>query len=218
MSKIAAIQFILTTIISFSVPVIFFVLIKKKFSAELFPVIEGSFSYIVISWIRAIAREIVITESLKNSPWMYYFVYALLSGVFEEFGKYFVFVKVIPDYERVGDCLSYALGHCAAEIILTHEFFDIDFFDAFMNAYSFLFSIIFSCASTLLVYISVHLTDDKRYLTGAVIAHTLIDFIRAFYYLGVFDVGGLFVSDIILCTVFLYLSYRIYRHVSDNLY
>ena len=133
-----------------------------------------------ISLLRGLVRVVVLTESLKRDPWMFYIVSALLSGVFEEVGRYLVFCYAIPYYDRRDDCISYGIGHGAIEVILTHSLIKADIIDSLIDCSDFATGIAFHAAMSVLVFAAAHYYN-KKLLFAAIGLHTIIDIIPAFY-------------------------------------
>ena len=201
--------------LSFSVFIITWIVWKRRTSASVFPLLVGMGAYILIALLRMIARGVVFTESLMATPLLFYIVSALLSGVFEEAGRFVVFRHTIID--SWVDCVSYGIGHVSIELILTYlpHIQEADISDIFLGGYSFATGISFSVAMSVLVYIAANYADSKKFLALAVAFHTLMDIIPAGYYLGTFNLGEYMLIEILGIAAVCYFSYRMYRHFSE---
>ena len=114
---------------------------------------------------------------------------AVLSGVLEEIGRYFVMKYPLNDCDRWQDAVSYGIGHGGAEHFLgTVPLMMNDLLTGIetgnVQNSSFVFSAIDLAAALLLhiswsviVYAAVHYRDGKKYLFIAVVTHILIDII-----------------------------------------
>ena len=199
------------TIISCLVPVVTWIVWKRKAFARTFPLIIGMISYMFISLLRGLVRVVVLTDSLKRDPWMFYIVSALLSGVFEEVGRYLVFLYAIPTYDRRDDCISYGIGHGAIEGILTHkDVLNNDLIDSILDCGAFATGIAFHTAMSVLVFAAAHY-DKKKLLAAAIGLHTIVDIIPAFYYMDKITVGELLLLHTGYVIIMCWLAYMVYR-------
>lgn len=201
--------------LSYSVPVITWIVWKRRTSAGVFPLLVGMGAYILIALLRIVARGVVFTENLQATPILFYFVSALLSGVFEEAGRFAVFRHTIID--SWVDCVSYGIGHVSIELILTQipHITEADISDIFLGGYSFATGISFSVAMSVLVYIAANYADRKKFLAIAIGLHTLMDCILPGYYLGTFTIGEYMLIEVLSTAAVCYFSYRMYRHFSE---
>ena len=101
---------------SFIIPITVQVYMKRKYDAGTVVFLIGAFAYMVISWVRGIFRAVILNDQVRESPVLFYFLSALLSGVFEEVGRYLVFRYVIPNKDRYSNAVSYGAGHAGFEI------------------------------------------------------------------------------------------------------
>ncbi|HAJ98136.1 MAG TPA: hypothetical protein DCO72_10430 [Ruminococcus sp.] len=208
--------FLLIVVISYSVPFIVWMVWKKKSSARTFPLIVGMIAYLFISVFRGIARAIVLNDNVKENPWLFYVLSALLSGIFEEVGRYIVFRWCIPHDDQYRDCVSYGIGHSVMESFAISHVLENDIYDSFLEAGSFMTGILFSVAMSLLVFVAVHKLKDKKYLVIAVGLHTIIDIIPALYFCEVVDIGDEMLIRLLYLAGVCYFSYTVYRHSQNN--
>lgn len=204
---------VLIRAIAYCVPVTIWIVWRRKTSASVFPLLLGMAAYIIISLLRGVARGVVFSDSLKSVPLLFYFVSALLSGVFEEVGRFVVFRHTIVD--SWVDCVSYGIGHVSIELILTHDASQDDIYDSLIGNYYFATGIAFSVAMSALVYIAANYADSKKFLAAAIGIHTFLDFIAAGYFLGAFSAGELDFIDLLFTIGVCYFSYRMYKHFSE---
>lgn len=200
---------VFNTAISYLIPIVAWIVWKRKASARTFPLIIGIASYMFISLLRGFAR-VVVTDSLRGDPWMFYIVSALLSGVFEEVGRYLVFCYAIPLYDRRDDCISYGIGHGGIEIILTHGFIKYDIIDSLLECDDFVRGIAFSAAMSVLVFAAAHYYN-KKLLAAAIGLHTIIDIIPAFYFMDKITIGELMFIDALYIIIMCWIAYMVYR-------
>lgn len=163
-----------------------------------------------ISLLRGLVRVVVLTDSLKRDPWMFYIVSALLSGVFEEAGRYLVFCYAIPYYDRRDDCISYGIGHGAIEVILTHSFIKTDIIDSLLECGDFATGIAFHAAMSVLVFAVAHYYN-KKLLAAAIGLHTIVDIIPAFYLMEKINVEELMFIYPLYVVIVCWFSYLVYR-------
>lgn len=203
-------------IMVYIVPVIIWTVWKRKSSARTFPLFVGMVSYIVISWLRATARFAILNDALKAHPWRFYFVMALITGIFEEGGRYIVFRYAAPSLESRTDCVSYGIGHGTIELLFTLNISNNTLFENLFDGSLFIRLIAFSAAMAVLVFASVHYKECKYLLAAAVGIHTLYDFLPAFYYCGnmpfLIDDTLLFLFLVAAC----WFAYKVYRHLDNS--
>ncbi len=209
-------QFLLIVMISYSVPFVVWAVWKKKSSARTFPLIVGMIAYLFISVFRGIARAIVLNDSVKEIPWLFYLLSALLSGIFEEVGRYIVFRWCIPHYDQYRDCVSYGIGHSVMESFAISHVLENDIYDSFLEAGSFITGILFSVAMSLLVFVAVHQLKDKKYLVIAVAMHTIMDIIPALYLCEVINIGDEMLMELLYLVGVCYFSCIVYQHSRNN--
>lgn len=168
---------------------------RHRTNASLIPSVTGFVTYMIVSWIRALFRMLIVSDGS-----VYAIVCsAILSGVTEEIGRYFAFRRVIAGYSEPKDAISYGIGHGGCEIILSTGMLMLNeliiaaetsaqltstlFFTVFFTVSGMIFHISLS----LLVFFSVHYRDSKRYFPIAIAIHTAADII-----------GGLCVHSFVL--------------------
>ena len=198
-----------------SVPVIAFALWRKRTGASFLPLLVSIPAYIFISWMRGIARVFVLNDSIRETPWLFYLLSALLSGLFEEVGRCIVFRYVLRNHTMWRDCVSYGIGHITAETFLISRF-PADFIDALISAWVFAGDILVSAALSVLVFACVHYAADKRLLLLAIGLHTQMDFFGAFYWLGLVDVSGIAFLHLFWALTFSLLAYRVFRYYTPS--
>lgn len=204
-------------ILSYTVPVAVWIIWKRKTDARTFPLIVGMISYMFISVLRGTARIVILNDSLKETPWLYYLVSAILSGVFEEVGRYVVFRWCIPDHDRWTDCVSYGMGHGGVEILLTHDTYNNDFWGSVFVNSDFARGMLFSAAMTVLVFAAVHYSIDfKKLLLTAILLHTIVDIYPAFWVCEKITINELDFIDHLYIALVSYFAYRVYRYYRER--
>lgn len=200
---------------AYLVPIVLWIVLKRKKLASTIPLITGIIAYVFISYARGLFRLMLLNDSVKEHPWLFYTVSALISAVCEEVGRYLVFRYAIPKFNHWKDCVSYGIGHSATEIILTHHVIGNDFIDNLLIGHDFATTISFSVAMAVLVFSSVHHADTKKGLAAAVGLHTVIDIIPAAYFCGYITIGNLMLVDLLYIMICCYFAYRVYRHFKE---
>lgn len=202
---------VFNTAVSYLVPIVVWIVWKRKASARTLPLIVGMVGYMFISFARAFARVVVLTDSVRADPWLFYILSALLSGVFEEVGRYVIYRYAIPNYDRRDDCISYGIGHGAIEGILTHrDVLNNDLIDSILDCGAFATGIAFHTAMSVLVFAAAHY-DKKKLLAAAIGLHTIVDIIPAFYYMEKITVGELQLLHTMYVIIMCWLAYMVYR-------
>ncbi|MBR1422548.1 MAG: YhfC family intramembrane metalloprotease [Ruminococcus sp.] len=203
-------EIIRNTILFLCVPVCWWVFLRKKLKADYFPLLVGVISYMMLSLLRGLARVIVLTDGVRENPWLFYFLSAVISAVFEETARLIVFKRLIPSRDTVSDCLAYALGHAEAEVILTtHNFFTDEV--TVIDTVGFAEGIAFSSAVSLLVFSAVHAEGLRIGFPMAVLFHVLIDFIPAFYFCGTVSIGVYLLTELLFTVGITIYSYKTYK-------
>ena len=206
---------VLSWLIVYIVPLFFWMAWRRRFSARVFPLIAGMGAYILISLLRGVARIVVLNDDLKETPWLYIFTTAFLTGIFEETGRYIVFRFAIREYDRQSDCISYGIGHGAVEIILTQSLVENTLLDDFFVLYDLVSLAAFSAALSVLVFASVHYTENKNGLFAAIALHTAVDFTYVLDHYGIVSFGVVVLIQLAMTIGMCYLAYRILRHYKD---
>lgn len=203
---------LLQLIVAYCAPVTIWIIWKKKSNTRIFPLVVGMIAYMFISVLRAMARIFVLNDELRTHVWLFYVVSALLSGIFEEVGRYVVFRWCIPNHDRWTDCISYGIGHGGIEVFLTSNVLEYNIYSCFLTGSSFVRAIFFSAAMSVLVFTTVHHADHKKYLLLAIGLHTLADILPAFFLNGVITMGETDFLDHLYIVGVCYLAYRVFRH------
>lgn len=201
-------------IINLILLIVICVIWMRKTQSRAFPLIVGVIAYMFLSVLRGMARMIVLNEGVREHVWQFYILSALLSGVFEEVGRYVVFRWCIPNHDRWTDCVAYAIGHCAIEEILMQSRTDIgfDIFGGLFNGYLLIHGVLFSVAMTVLVFATVHYTFHHKLLLLAVGLHTIVDILPALCLNDVITMGEYDFLDFLYLIGVCYLAYRVFCH------
>lgn len=203
---------LLNIVAAYSVLVIAWIIWQRKTSASILPLILGMFSYMCISLLRGIARGIILNDDVRTQAILFYFLSALLSGVFEEAGRYFVFRPFIGSWV---DCVSYGIGHSAIETILTHRVWEGDIFDNFFISYDLVVYALFSVAMSALVFVAANYSGTKKFLFAAIALHTAIDMLPVGFLQGEMSIGTVMLLDILFIAGCCYFAFRVYQHFNE---
>ena len=124
----ALLGYVLEILFQLACPIVLFVLLRRKSSrASLLPLAAGFVTYMVLSWVRALLREIILTDSVRGFPALFYLLSALLSGVLEEAGRYIAMKYPLKDRSEFEDAVSYGIGHGGCELWLAGMMQTINF-------------------------------------------------------------------------------------------
>lgn len=161
----------------FALPAVMLYILRRKQNGKIFPAVCGFIGYMFISFIRAFFWMLVPAGALSN---------ALLSGITEECGKFFIMKYLINSYDTPEDSVSYGIGHGGSELILANAAIMINNILTGEAVPSGIFEIVGAAnamvshiALTMLVYISVHYRESRKFLFYAVLIHIADDFIKA---------------------------------------
>ena len=161
----------------FALPAVMLYILRRKRSGKIFPAVCGFIGYMFISFIRAVLWMIVPAGALSN---------AVLSGITEECGKFFIMKYLINSYDTPEDSVSYGIGHGSSELILANAALMINDIltgeaipSGILGIMGAANAMVSHIASTMLVYISVHYRESRKFLLYAVLLHIADDFIKA---------------------------------------
>lgn len=197
---------------AYSVLFVILIVWRRKTSASILPFILGIVSYMCISLFRGLTRGIILNESVQAHVVLYYVLSAILSGVFEEGGRYVVFRPFIGNWV---DCVSYGIGHSAAETLLTHRFWEGDIWGNLFISYDLIVYISFSVAMSALVFVAANYADNKKFLLAAVALHTAIDIVPIGFFQGKMTIGEIMLIDLLFVAGCCYFAFRVYQHFRD---
>ena len=174
-------------IFAITVPPAAFIWWKRRTDVSVKPVFAGFAAYMFISFLRAVFRLLAL-DGVKGIEAVV--ISAVLSGVFEECGRYFVMRYPLNDCDRWQDSVSYGIGHGGAELFLgtvppmMNDLligFETGSFQSggsvFFAVYT-LSSLLLHVSWSVLVFAAVFYRDGKKYLIIAVMTHILIDTIQ----------------------------------------
>ena len=165
-------------LIAAAMPFGVYLFLRKRTGAALKPFLTGFFTYMVISWIRAVFRLFLNSGGAGDIA-----ANAVLSGVLEEVGRYLAMMYVMHEHDKWHDAMSYGAGHGGAELILgnmTDHFLkglhaDEVETEGLLGMASFAGCIVIHIAFSVLVMASVHYRESKKYLYIAIAVHFAAD-------------------------------------------
>lgn len=202
-------------LLSYCVPFIIWFVWKKKANPRTFPLIVGMISYMFISVLRGVARIFILNESTSEHVWLYNFLSALLSGVFEEVGRYVVFKYCIPNHDRWTDCITYGIGHGAIEVFLT-SVPENNIYLSLYGCFIFTDAILFSVSMSIMVFSTVHHTDRKTLLWIAIGLHMIVDIIPALLINDIFNMTGYDFTTLVYLIGVCWLGYKVFRYFNPK--
>ena len=101
---------------SLSFPILLFIILRRRRSGYKVKVLLiGFVTYLSVSLVRQGFRELILTDSVKQVPALFYLLSALLSGVLEELGCFLAFRYVLFGHDDGEDAVSYGIGHGGME-------------------------------------------------------------------------------------------------------
>ena len=166
-------------------PLFLYICHRRRTGAAVIPSITGFLTYMVVSWIRALFRTLIVSDgSISAVVWS-----AVLSGVLEEVGRHVAFSKVIEGSSEPRDAISYGIGHGGCEIVLSTGMIMLNEFITAVETSTQLTStliptvlftmsgMLFHISLSMLVFISVHYRESKRYFPVAIGIHIAADII-----------------------------------------
>ena len=110
----------IAAVIGYILPVVLWIIWRKKTGASWIPLLAGLLGFIVIGTVRMIFRAVFLAD-MKSTPMLYYTMQALLAGVMEEGGKYLVMRYAVPNHDHYRDSISYGIGHSLVEYYAANE-------------------------------------------------------------------------------------------------
>jgi uncharacterized membrane protein YhfC len=119
-SVFSIICMIISTIVSFGLPIALFIYFHKKYKAKIIPLIVGMASFFIFaSLLEGVVHSIVLGKfALREKPIIFIIYGALMAGVFEETGRLISFKILKLKYNGIGTGLAYGVGHGGIEAIL----------------------------------------------------------------------------------------------------
>lgn len=101
---------------SLTFPILLFIILRKRRGGYSIKVmLIGFVTYFLVSLVRQGFRSVLLTDSVKQMPALFYTVSALLSGVLEELGRFLAFKYVLDGHSDGKDAVSYGIGHGGME-------------------------------------------------------------------------------------------------------
>ncbi|MBN8210515.1 YhfC family intramembrane metalloprotease [Bacillus sp. NTK071] len=116
-------------IISMFVPVVFsfalfvglILFYKKKTGISVKPLIVGSIGFIVITQVLEKTLHVVVVlnfPNYANYPWLFGLYGGMAAGIFEEVGRFLLFIWLLKKYREYKDGLSFGIGWGGIEAIV----------------------------------------------------------------------------------------------------
>ena len=165
---------------------------------------------------RGLVRLVILNDEIKQTPWLYYILSALLAGLFEEVGRYVVFKRIIPNNDRWSDAIAYGIGHAMTEEVILSHLSDCGVYEAFWGAFEVACGVIFSIAMSVLVFVSVHHADNKKFMYIAVGLHTFMDILGSLLLMHIisFELSIIIIPLFTACVcVYAYRVYKEYDYI-----
>ena len=161
---------------------------------------------------RGLVRLVILNDEIKQTPWLYYILSALLAGLFEEVGRYVVFKRIIPNNDRWSDAIAYGIGHAMTEEVILSHVFDSSIYEAFWGAFEVACGVTFSIAMSVLVFVSVHHADSKKFMYIAVGLHTFIDILGSLLLMHIISFELFMLLETLFIAGVCVYTYRVYKN------
>jgi len=117
---------IVSAVISFGLPIILFLVWRKKYELKVIPMLFGAAAFFLFAMtLEQIMHMLVLRPGADgsialadNSPVLYMLYGVFAAGVFEETARFLSFLLLKKKYDGIGTGLSYGIGHGGIEAIL----------------------------------------------------------------------------------------------------
>lgn len=97
------------------------VFFRKKINISFKPLIFGALGFVIFTQIlEKIPHTIVVLNfpEYAKHPWLFGLYGGLTAGIFEEFGRYFLFKKILKKYRDYKDGIAFGIGWGGIEAVL----------------------------------------------------------------------------------------------------
>ena len=113
---------------AFLLPIVLWIVWRRKTKAAARPLIIGFFGYMVTSWVKAFMRNVIIAGITGSVTWLYYLLLVVVCSVLEEMCRYVCMKYPLQCYDRWIDGVSYGIGHGGCELILSTSVISLNSF------------------------------------------------------------------------------------------
>ncbi|MBQ7186901.1 MAG: YhfC family intramembrane metalloprotease [Ruminococcus sp.] len=96
-------------------PILLFIILRRRHVCRVRVLLTGFVTYFLVSLVRQGFRVLLLTDSVRQLPALFYTVSALLSGVLEELGRYLAFRYALDGFSDGRDAVAYGIGHGGME-------------------------------------------------------------------------------------------------------
>lgn len=113
----------ISAILSFVIPVVLLIYIRKRFKAKIMPFFVGCgvmlvFALVLESLVHQAVFRTDMGITIQNNMWFYAVYGGLMAGLFEETGRFLAFKTVLKRHrENDGNALMYGAGHGGFEAV-----------------------------------------------------------------------------------------------------
>jgi uncharacterized membrane protein YhfC len=110
----------ISAVISIGVPVLAFLVFRKKFNAKVVPMLIGIAGFVIFALVleNSIHRIVLGKFQLKEIPAAYIIYGIFMAGIFEETARLIGFSILRKKYGGIGTALSYGIGHGGIESVM----------------------------------------------------------------------------------------------------
>ena len=119
-SVVSVIFMALSAIISIGLPILLFILFRKKYNAKFIPMITGAAAFIVFALVLEQFVHFFVFKyfPLREKPLLYIIYGIFMAGIFEETARFISFKILKKKYNGIITGLSYGIGHGGTESVL----------------------------------------------------------------------------------------------------
>lgn len=121
--KLSIVFMSITALIGIAIPIVLFVIFRKKYKADIKPFFIGCATFVVFAlFLERIAHSFILTSGagkvIQNNIWLYGIYGGLMAGIFEETGRFFAFKNLLKKYNGNDmNSLMYGAGHGGIEAL-----------------------------------------------------------------------------------------------------
>ena len=113
---------------AFLLPIVLWIVWRRKTKAAARPLVIGFFGYMVTSWVKAFMRNVVIAGITREVNWLYYLLLVVVCSVLEEMCRFVCMKYPLQCYDRWIDGVSYGIGHGGCELMLSTSVISLNSF------------------------------------------------------------------------------------------
>ncbi|MDR0731143.1 MAG: YhfC family intramembrane metalloprotease [Treponema sp.] len=119
-SVLAIIIMVISAVVSIGLPVVLFIVFRKKYNAGILPMITGIAGFVVFALLlESFVHTMVIDRfALREKPLIFVIYAVFMAGIFEETARFIFFNLLKKKYTGIGTGLAYGIGHGGIESVV----------------------------------------------------------------------------------------------------